>query len=361
MGSNHLGNVLTIFTDRKLPIDADNNGIIDAFWPDVIASNDYMPFGALLTERTFKKGTFPNSFNGKRDDKEINDMQDYGAREYIPKGREFLSVDPLTSKFPMLTPYQFASNTPLMAIDLDGLEAAGVQIGGRVTVPFFTIAASVDIIADAHQVSFFITPAAGVGTGIGGGAGVSIVVYPTAPNSESVGGWGAEVGGSIGGNEIDLKASIQQEKSGKPKGVEMGVSFPSGIGGGAGVEAHADVSYSFLLGTIPHNKAMEMIKYIAEETGIPVNVLTEAYEKAQAVYKENFGKKNSETMKKSADNSSKSSTTHKTSSKESNKNNQKGTKKTAKTAAKKDDVKAKKEKEKKSANNKPSTNHTKFN
>ena len=37
--------------------------------------------------------------------------------------QRFLSVDPLTSKFPMLTPYQFASNTPIWAVDLDGLEA----------------------------------------------------------------------------------------------------------------------------------------------------------------------------------------------------------------------------------------------
>jgi hypothetical protein len=35
----------------------------------------------------------------------------------------FLSTDPLTSSYPMLTPYQFASNTPIQAIDLDGLEA----------------------------------------------------------------------------------------------------------------------------------------------------------------------------------------------------------------------------------------------
>jgi len=34
-----------------------------------------------------------------------------------------LSVDPLTGSYPMLTPYQFASNTPIQAIDLDGLEA----------------------------------------------------------------------------------------------------------------------------------------------------------------------------------------------------------------------------------------------
>lgn len=35
----------------------------------------------------------------------------------------FLSVDPLTASFPMLTPYQFAGNTPIQAIDLEGLEA----------------------------------------------------------------------------------------------------------------------------------------------------------------------------------------------------------------------------------------------
>ena len=32
-------------------------------------------------------------------------------------------MDPLTGSYPMLTPYQFASNTPIQPIDLDGLEA----------------------------------------------------------------------------------------------------------------------------------------------------------------------------------------------------------------------------------------------
>jgi len=35
---------------------------------------------------------------------------------------KFLSVDPLTKHYPELTPYQFASNTPIQAIDIDGLE-----------------------------------------------------------------------------------------------------------------------------------------------------------------------------------------------------------------------------------------------
>ena len=49
-------------------------------------------------------------------------VQDYGFRLYSPSIGRFLSVDPLTSSYPMLTPYQFASNRPIDAIDVDGLE-----------------------------------------------------------------------------------------------------------------------------------------------------------------------------------------------------------------------------------------------
>jgi RHS repeat-associated protein len=48
---------------------------------------------------------------------------DFRNRIYDPRIGKFLSVDALTNKFPELTPYQFASNTPIWAIDIDGLEA----------------------------------------------------------------------------------------------------------------------------------------------------------------------------------------------------------------------------------------------
>ncbi len=49
-------------------------------------------------------------------------MQDYGFRLYNPGLGRFLSVDPLTASYPWYTPYQFAGNKPIVAIDLDGLE-----------------------------------------------------------------------------------------------------------------------------------------------------------------------------------------------------------------------------------------------
>ncbi len=62
-------------------------------------------------------------FNGKENDKDISAAdQDYGMRIYDGRLGRFLSVDPLQAKYPNLTPYQFASNSPIAYIDLDGLE-----------------------------------------------------------------------------------------------------------------------------------------------------------------------------------------------------------------------------------------------
>lgn len=47
---------------------------------------------------------------------------DYGFRIYNPQIGKFLSVDPLSHKFAFYTPYQFAGNKPIVALDLDGRE-----------------------------------------------------------------------------------------------------------------------------------------------------------------------------------------------------------------------------------------------
>jgi RHS repeat-associated protein len=60
-------------------------------------------------------------FGGQEIDKETKCL-DYGFRIYNPLIAKFLSVDPLTKSFPWYTPYQYAGNTPIQAIDLDGLE-----------------------------------------------------------------------------------------------------------------------------------------------------------------------------------------------------------------------------------------------
>ena len=64
-------------------------------------------------------------FNGKEKDNKDGVVQyDYGFRIYDPRLVRFKSVDPLFRTYPYYTPYQFASNSPIIAIDVDGLESS---------------------------------------------------------------------------------------------------------------------------------------------------------------------------------------------------------------------------------------------
>ncbi|MBC7388115.1 MAG: hypothetical protein H7329_02795 [Opitutaceae bacterium] len=83
----------------------------------------YYSFGMQMPGRKYNTVNYRYGFNGKEDDHDItNGGQDYGMRIYDKRLGRFLSVDPITQKFPELTPYQFASNRPIDGVDLDGLE-----------------------------------------------------------------------------------------------------------------------------------------------------------------------------------------------------------------------------------------------
>jgi RHS repeat-associated protein len=79
-----------------------------------------------MPKRSYTGESYRFGFNGKENDKEWGGgglTQDYGFRLYNPALGKFLSVDPLFNGYPWFTPYQFAGNMPIWAIDLDGLEA----------------------------------------------------------------------------------------------------------------------------------------------------------------------------------------------------------------------------------------------
>jgi RHS repeat-associated protein len=64
-------------------------------------------------------------FNGKENDNEVKgngNQQDYGMRIYDPRLGRFLSVDPLQADYPYYSPYHFAGCSPILNVDLDGLE-----------------------------------------------------------------------------------------------------------------------------------------------------------------------------------------------------------------------------------------------
>ncbi len=124
--TNHLGNVLAVVNDVKT-FDG------TAYNPTIISANDYYPGGMGMPGRKYSiaNTNYRYGFNGKENDNEAKgdgNQQDYGMRIYDPRLVRFLSVDPITKKYPELTPYQFASNRTIDGIDLDGLEYATFHI-----------------------------------------------------------------------------------------------------------------------------------------------------------------------------------------------------------------------------------------
>ena len=113
-------------SDRKRPVDTNTDGTAEYYEPTIITASDYYAFGMDMPNRTFNAGDYRFGFNGKEADRNGEwgslNHYDYGFRIYNPGIGRFLSVDPLRREYPWYTPYQFAGNTPIWAIDLDGLE-----------------------------------------------------------------------------------------------------------------------------------------------------------------------------------------------------------------------------------------------
>ncbi len=129
--SNHLGNVLTVVSDRI-------HMRTDSTWAEVISRSDYYPFGLAMGGRTESSG-YRYGFNGKEQDSPGmgggGNTYDYGFRIYNPEIGKFLSVDPLAADYPWYTPFQYAGNSPIANIDVDGLEDQLAIDGSVVTGP----------------------------------------------------------------------------------------------------------------------------------------------------------------------------------------------------------------------------------
>ncbi|WP_425236610.1 3-coathanger stack domain-containing protein [Ulvibacterium sp.] len=118
--SNHLGNVLSVVTDRKVS----NTG--GSFVPDVVAYNDYYPFGSLLPGRHGNSDDYRYGFQGQEKDDEIKgegNSINYRFRMHDPRVGRFFAIDPLAGRFSYNSPYAFSENFVIAGMELEGLEA----------------------------------------------------------------------------------------------------------------------------------------------------------------------------------------------------------------------------------------------
>ncbi|WP_162128579.1 RHS repeat-associated core domain-containing protein [Flavobacterium phycosphaerae] len=283
---NHLGNVLVVINDKKIPYKP--YASIPFFNADVIAYNDYYPFGSLVPKRHGGIDDYRYGFQGQEKDDEIKgegNSLNYDFRMHDPRIGRFFAIDPLTAKYPWNSPYAFSENRVIDRVELEGLEAAKVTISGRATFLIVSVAIGVSVVVAPNGISLFVTPEGGVGAGVSIGAGLSVSLFPNVTNSEQLGGWGVSLGGSAMGNGGDLEISLQQDKNGHVNDTKMGAggAIPK-VGGGAGIEFHATVGYSFLIGTVTWEELGDTIEDWAEEAGIPVKDLKKAIDAAKNYY-----------------------------------------------------------------------------
>ena len=93
----------------------------------------YLPWGEELANQRATGYESRYTFSGKERDEETG-YSYFGARHYHPTLSIWLSVDPMSDKYPGVSPYTYCGNNPVRLVDPDGREigdfiADGVIIG----------------------------------------------------------------------------------------------------------------------------------------------------------------------------------------------------------------------------------------
>lgn len=155
--SNHLGNVLAVVSDKKIP-----TATAGVFNPDVLSYSDYYPFGSLVPNRHEDSDKYRYGFQGQEMDNEIKgegNSYDFGERILDPRVGRWWSTDNIEK--PWLTPFQFAANNPVNNIDPDGNDE--IHFSYVINKSFnkdggvdFTITLSTEIIKNNLEHTFFM-------------------------------------------------------------------------------------------------------------------------------------------------------------------------------------------------------------
>jgi RHS repeat-associated protein len=81
----------------------------------------YLPFGEDWVDQRNSSWNAPYTFSGKEKDTETG-YSYFGARYYDSGLSMWLSVDPMSDKYPSMSPYNYCANNPVILVDPDGKE-----------------------------------------------------------------------------------------------------------------------------------------------------------------------------------------------------------------------------------------------
>ncbi len=134
----------------------------------------------------------------------------FGARYYDPAIVRWVQVDPYDSKYPSVSPFNYAFNNPIILIDPDGRVVVFAQVEARVSVFIsqFNVAGGLAI---DHQgnVGVYYSGGLGAGFGIGMMAGVSFGGYPALDATiNDIEGFGVDAGAWAGAGGAIIAAEL---------------------------------------------------------------------------------------------------------------------------------------------------------
>jgi RHS repeat-associated protein len=127
--SNHLGNVLTTISDRK--IEHGSGSTVDYYTAEVISATDYYPFGFAMDKRNFSSSEYRFGFNGQEKDDEVYGTEgtSYTAEfwQYDARLARRWNVDPVVKEHE--SPYACFANNPIWFGDPNGADSLIMHIG----------------------------------------------------------------------------------------------------------------------------------------------------------------------------------------------------------------------------------------
>jgi RHS repeat-associated protein len=89
-----------------------------------------------LTRDTYQRNSTwnaPYTFSGKEKDAETGNGY-FGARYYDSGLSIWLSVDPMSDKYPCMSPYNYCANNPVRMVDPDGRDIINITSNGVISI-----------------------------------------------------------------------------------------------------------------------------------------------------------------------------------------------------------------------------------
>ncbi|MBU3661555.1 MAG: hypothetical protein FGM14_16955 [Flavobacteriales bacterium] len=126
--TNHLGNVLTVFTDLKVALDENSNNVVDGYKVQVLNISDYSPFGVQLDGRTLQNDFYRFGYQGsEKDDESKGGGNSYTTfyRQLDPRVGRWFSMDPVKKSWE--SPYVSMENKPITFSDPNGDDVIGTS------------------------------------------------------------------------------------------------------------------------------------------------------------------------------------------------------------------------------------------